>query len=232
LTGDQNMIEVNATIHYRLKRPDDFLFRQADGETTVRTAAESAMESVIASTGLDSILTTDREELETRIRTMLQIRLEKYTTGVEVYQVKLLDVHPSVEVVEAFREVSGAFEEKNRLINEAEGYRNEQVALARGNAQARLRAARGESLGRVNRATGDAARFTLTEAEARNAQAITETRMYLETMEQILPGRKKLVVDATRGRRHLMMVDDGVQIGPAILSAPRPAVREQEQERD
>jgi Cu+-exporting ATPase len=232
LTGDQNMIEVNATIHYRLKRPDDFLFRQADGETTVRTAAESAMESVIASTGLDSILTTDRDELETRIRTLLQIRLEKYTTGVEVLQVKLLDVHPSVEVVEAFRAVSGAFEEKNRLINEAEGYRNEQVALARGNAQARLRAARGESLGRVNRATGDAARFTLTEAEARNAQAITETRMYLETMEQILPGRKKLVVDATRGRRHLMMVDDAVQIGPVILSPPRPAVREQEQERD
>jgi regulator of protease activity HflC (stomatin/prohibitin superfamily) len=109
-------------------------------------------------------------------------------------------------------------------VNEAEGYRNEQVALARGNAQARLAVARGYSAGKKNRSAGDAGRFLSAEAAFRAAPGTTETRLYLETMEQVLPGRKKIIVDTSRGRRHLVLVEDGVEIGPAaapLVAAPR-----------
>ena len=108
----------------------------------------------------------------------------------------------------------GAFEEKNRLINEAEGYRNEQVALARGNAKAQVQNANAYTLGRINRAEGDASRFTQEEQAFRTAPGPTETRLYLETMEQVLPGKKKLIVDSGKGRRHLLLLEDGVEIAP------------------
>jgi regulator of protease activity HflC (stomatin/prohibitin superfamily) len=134
-----------------------------------------------------------------------------------VLKVKLQEVHPSLEVVDAFRDVSGAYEEKNRLINEAEGYRNEQVALARGNAKARLQNANAYSLGRVNRANGDAGHFSMWEQSFRAQPGVNETRLYLETMEQVLPGRKKLIVDTKNGRRHLVLLDDGVEIAPPAM---------------
>ena len=234
VAGDQNMMEVNAVFHYRLRRPDDFLFRHLDGETTVRVAAESALQSVITTTPLDEALTDGRRGVERRARLELQRRLDRYQAGVEVLQVKLLDVHPSLEVVDAFRDVSGAFEEKNRLVNVAEGYRNEQVALARGNGLARLETARGYSAGRKNRAAGDASRFVLAEAAFRAAPATNETRMYLETIEQVLPGRRKMIIDSAKGRRHLLLVEDGIEIGPATapLLAPPPRRAPVEEERE
>jgi modulator of FtsH protease HflK len=226
LTGDQNMIELTATVHYNLSRPDDFIFKQLDGDTTVRTVAESVLQMLATQTPLDDILTTGRKAMEARAGTQMQQRLDRYGAGIRVLQVKLQDVHPSLEVVDAFREVSGAYEEKNRLINEAEGYRNEQIALARGNAQARLQNANAYTLGRVNRASGDAGHFTLWEQTFRAAPNVNETRLYLETMEQVLPGRKKLIVDTGKGRRHLVLLDDGVEISPPsimpVVTQPRP----------
>jgi len=154
LAGDQNMMEVNAAVHYRLKRPDDFVFRQLDGDGTVRTATEGVLQSVNSTTSLDELLTTGRVAVEGRVKRELQQRLDRYSAGVEIIGVRLLDVHPSLEVVDAFRDVSGAYEEKNRMINEAEGYRGEQIALARGNGQARLLNAEAYSLGRKNRSEG------------------------------------------------------------------------------
>lgn len=223
LTGDQNMIEVNAAVHYRLAHPDDWIFRLLDGESTVRAVAESALHSVTTTASLDAILTEGRREIEERVKRSMQATLDRYGSGVEVLSVRMLDVHPSQEVVDAFREVSGAMEEKNRLINEAEGYRNEQVALARGNARARVETAQGYSMGKKNRARGDADRFTSWEAAYRTGQGVTETRLYLETMEQVLPGRRKMIVDASRNRRHLMLLEDGIEIGPAVAPAPAPA---------
>jgi HflK protein len=231
LTGDQNMVEVNATVHYRLVRPDEFLFGLADGEATLRVAAESAMNSVLTTTTLDNAFTVGRTQLEQEVRKQIQARLDRYKAGVEILQVRLLDVHPSTEVVDAFRDVSGAFEEKNRLINEAEGYRNEQVALARGNAQARLLEAQAYSLKRRNESDGDAGRFVQFEAAYRTAPGPTETRLYLEAMEQVLPGKRKLIVDASKGRRHLLLLEDGVEIAPPampLITAPNRPPREEE----
>ncbi len=230
LTGDQNMIELNATVHYNLARPDDFLFRQLDGDLTVRTAAESVLQTITTETPLDEILTTGRAALEAHALKDLQVRLDRYGAGVKVLRVKLQDVHPSLEVVDAFREVSGAYEEKNRLINEAEGYRNEQVALARGNGQAQMQNAQAYTLGRTNRAAGDAARFTQWERQFRLAPGPNETRLYLDTIDIVLPGRKKLIIDSGKGRRHLLMIEDGVELGaPTVpLVAPKPAIPREE----
>ena len=214
LTGDQNMIELNATVHYELDHPDAFLFRQLDGDATIREAAESVIHNITSTTALDEVLTTGRRTIEQNALVALQHRMDKYDAGIRVLRVKLEDVHPSLEVVDAFRDVSAAFEEKNRMINEAEGYRNEQVALARGSAQAQLQNAQAYSMGRTNRASGDASRFRQEEQAFRTAPGPTETRLYLETMEEILPGKKKLIVDAGKGRRHLLLLEDGVEIAP------------------
>lgn len=224
------MIEVTATVHYRLSRPDDYLFGLLDGDSTVRVTGESAIHSVITTTGLDDVLTRGRRAIEERIRKEMQARLDRYKSGIEVLAVKLLDVHPSLEVVDAFRAVSGAFEEKNRLIDEAEGYRNEQVALARGNAQASLLEAQGYSTGRRNRSLGDAMRFTERESAFRSAPGPTELRLYLETMEQVLPGRRKMIVDAAKGRRNLMLIEDGVEIAAPVMPFVAPNRPPEEQE--
>jgi Cu+-exporting ATPase len=237
LSGDQNMIELNGVVHYSIVRPDDYIFRLLDSDGTVRAAAESVVQWVVTNTPLDPLLTTGRRAIEERARVELQRRLDLYGAGVRVLHVKLQDVHPSVEVVDAFREVAGAWEERSRLINVAEGYRNEQVALARGQGEANVRTAQAYSLARVNRATGDASRFVQAEQAYRAAPGPTETRLYLETMEQILPGRQKLIIDSRGGRRNLMLLEDGVAIappGPALQTPPQRAfpVPREESEND
>ena len=222
LSGDQNMIELTAVVHFRLEKPDDYLFRHVDPDDTIRAAAQSALRTIVNQTALDPMLTTERRRLETDVETELQATMERYQTGAEILHVRIQDVHPSVEVVDAFREVSGALEEKNRMINEAEGYRNEQVALARGRAEAETAFAEGYKAGRVNRAAGDASRFTQVENEHRRNPGPTATRLYLETMEEILPRRKKLILDSRGGKRTLYSIEDGVMLAPAGASMAQP----------
>jgi Cu+-exporting ATPase len=221
LTGDQNLIELNATVHYVPERPDDFLFRQLDADTAVRAAGESVIQSVVTSSSLDDVLILRRRQIEERARTELELRLSNYRAGIRVLQVKLEDVHPSLEVVDAFRQVSDAFEEKNRLVNEAEGYRNEQLALARGNGTALLQNGRAYSAGRKLRAEGDAARFERAEQAFRVAEQATALRLYLETIEAVLPGRKKLIIDRSQGRRHLLLLQDGIALPDGIRPLPQ-----------
>ena len=223
LSGDQNMVEMTAVVHYDLERPDDYLFQQADPEMTIRVAAESVLHALVNSTPLDDLLTTKRQVLEQRATSELQQRMERYQTGARILLVRFQDVHPSVEVVDAFREVAGALEEKSRLINEAEGYRNEQVALARGRAEARVRDAEAYRIGRATRAEGDAARFVQLESAWRRAPGPNASRLYLETMEEILPGRRKLILDSkSGGRRALYSIEDGVLVAPPGASMTQP----------
>ena len=202
----------------------NFCCASSTAKATVRTAAEGALTSIVTTTSLDDMLTTGRKLVEARVKRELQARLDRYAAGVEVLHVQLLDVHPSLEVVDAFREVSGAYEEKNRMINEAEGYRNEQIALARGNAKAadrgrrRLLARQEEPLRRRCEPV-PGARIRHIAA----SPGLTETRLYLETMEQVLPGKRKMIIDSSNGRRHLILLEDGVEIAPpgAALLAPK-----------
>jgi HflK protein len=214
LTGDQNMIELNASVHYDVPHADAFLFRQLDGDATVRAAAEWVIHGIASATPLDSLLTTGRQAVEAQAQAELQRLMDRYETGARVIRVKLEEVHPSSDVVDAFRDVSAAFEEKNRAIDEAQGYRNEQIALARGTARALMENARAYALARINRPDGDASRFASGEQAYRTAPGVTQTRLYLEAMEQVLPGKRKLIVDSGKGRRHLLLLEDGVEIAP------------------
>jgi len=208
LTGDQNMVTLNAVVHYAIDRAGDYLFRNVDPEAAMRASAESAIRATIGTSELDVALTTGREALEARAKQEIQRRLDRSGPGLRVLSVRLQDVHPPLEVVDAFRDVSSSFEEKNRKVNEAEAYRNQQVALARGQAASRLEEALGYRVARANRATGDADRFTQAEAAYRIAPGPTETRLFLETMEEVLPGRSKLILDSSgKGRRAIMTVD-------------------------
>ena len=214
LTGDQNMIEVNAVVHYQMSRPDDFLFRQLDGETTVRTAAESALQTTVSTAPLDDVLTTGRQEIESRVMAACRAKLDRYGAGVRVVRVKLLDVHPSLEVVDAFREVSGAFEEKNRLINEAEGYRNEQVALARGNAEARLKTAEGYKASRMLRADGDGSRFDLAESAFNTAPAIHQVAALSGNHGTGAARQEETDPGFVERAAPFLLLEDGVEVAP------------------
>jgi HflK protein len=235
LAGDQNMVTVNAVVHYAIGQLGDYLFRVAEPEAAMRAAAESAIRAALGTSELDVALTTDRAGLETRAKAAIQERLDRSGPGLRVLSVRLQDVHPPLEVVAAFRDVSSAFEEKNRMVNEAEAYRNQQVAVARGQAASRLEEALGYRFGRANRASGDAGRFTQTEAAYRTAPGPTETRLFLETMEQVLPGRTKLILDsAGNGRRAIMTVDtQGLKLllpelnGAASDAGPRVVPKEE-----
>jgi membrane protease subunit HflK len=219
LTGDQNMVEMSVTVHYRLRRPEEYLYGHSDPEAALRAAAESVIHHATNGQSIDALLTTGRNAVERAAHLDLQRLLDRYRIGVEVLQLRLLDVHPSLEVVSAFRDVAGASEEKSRVMNEAEGYRNERVALARGNSEALLQTAQAHSMGRKNRSHGDASRFVQTEQAFRAAAGPNHTRLYLETLEQVLPGKRKVIVDSSRGRRHLVLLDDGVVLPPSALAS-------------
>ena len=222
LTGDQNMIEMTAVVHYDIDRPDEYLFQHVDAEQAIRAASEAALRSVVNTVTLDALLTTGRHDAEQLAAKELGARLDSYRTGVRVLHVRFQDMHPSVEVVDAFREVAGALEEKSRMINEAEGYANEQVALARGQGAAMVQEAKGYRASRSDRAGGDASRFSQLESAYRAAPSSTSTRLYLEAMEEILPGRKKLIIDSQGGRRTLWTVDDGVLLAPSGAQIQQP----------
>jgi HflK protein len=220
LTGDENLIEVNAVVQYSVGSADKFLFSTTDPDNLIRVAAESALRLLIGQNTLDAALTTGRAQIERDAKSLLQARLDEYDSGLRVVAVQLQDAHPSVEVVDAFRNVSSAFEEKSKLINEAESYRNEQLALARGEALARLADAAGYTANRANRAEGDAERFKQALEAFRRSPNVTEPRLYLETIEQVLAGKKKMIVDAPKfGRRQMLFIDpQGLPIDPGRLA--------------
>jgi Cu+-exporting ATPase len=220
LTGDENLIEVNTVIQYSISSPEKYLFSSTDPSNLVRVAAESGLRHLIGQSSLESVLTTDREKIQSLLKDQIQNNLNSYESGVNIVAVQLQDVHPSIEVVDSFRNVSSAFEEKSKLINEAEAYRNEQLALAGGQALARLAEAAGYTANRSNRAAGDAGRFNLAVEAFKLSPNVTETRLYLETIEQVLAGKKKLIIDSSKfGKRQVLFVDpQGSLIDPARIA--------------
>ena len=194
LTGDENIVDAELIVQYKIKEPIDYLFNFIGPELTLREASEASLRTVIGRHNIDEALTSGKFMIQEETKELLQITLDKYETGVIVVAVQLQDVSPPKQVIDAFKDVASAKEDKNRMINEAEGYRNDVIPKARGEAQAMIREAEGFRESRIKRAEGDVAKFKAIVKEYVKAKDVTKERLYLEAMEEILPGIDKYIV--------------------------------------
>ena len=194
LTGDENIVDAEMIVQYKIKDPVKYLFNIVEPELTVREAAEASLRTVVGRNKIDETLTTGKFTIQEETKDQVQSILDKYESGIHIVAVQLQDVSPPKEVIGAFKDVASAKEDKNRMINQAEGYRNDVIPKARGEAEAMIRDAEGFKESRVKRAEGDATKFTTILKEYKKAKSITEKRLYLETMEKVLPGIDKIIV--------------------------------------
>ena len=228
ITGDENLVEVNAVVQYDIENPARFVFAARDPQLLMRAVSERSLRWVLSRRSLDEILTTQRSEIEAVWHEELDGKLAGYDTGLGLLSVRLQDVHPPVEVVEAFRDVASALEEKSTLINQAESYAREQLPLARGQASAQLLSAEAYSEARIERSRGDSARFSQREQAYRSARAVTSLRLYLETVEEVLPNKTKYIADSegTGRRRFLFLNSEDLDMVNLMGQAVDPRSRE------
>ncbi len=194
LTGDENIVDAEMIVQYKIKDPQAYLFNFVKPAITVREAAEASLRTTIGQHKIDEALTDGKFIIQEETKDLLQTILDNYETGIHVVAVQLQAVGPPRQVVAAFKDVASAKEDKNRMINQAEGYRNDVIPKARGEGQAQIANAQGYMEARIKRAEGDATKFAAILKEYRKAKGVTETRLYLETMEQILPQIQKYIV--------------------------------------
>ena len=217
LTGDLNVAVVEWIVQYKVKDPYKYLFKVRNldsatrrGETTTfRDMNEAVMREVVGDHSVNEVLTVGREKIQVDAKVLLQELCDKYETGLEVLQIVLQDVNPPDPVKPAFNEVNQAIQEKERLINEAWADYNQTVPNARGEAERVVRAAEGYALERVNNARGDVARFVNIYDEYRKAPDVTRKRLYLETLNEVLPktGRKLIIDSSMKGLLPLLNLD-------------------------
>jgi membrane protease subunit HflK len=194
LTGDENIVDAELIVQYRIKEPENYLFKIVEPELTVREASEASLRTIVGMNNIDETLTTGKFRIQEEAKKQIQAILDKYKSGIQVVAAQLQDVSPPKQVIAAFKDVASAKEDKNRLINQAEGYRNDVIPKARGEAEAMIRGAEGFKESRIKRAEGDVAKFNTVLKEYRKAKDITRERLYLETMEKVLPGVEKVIV--------------------------------------
>ncbi len=196
LTGDLNAAEVEWIVQYRIKDPYQYLFKVRNADQTFRDLNEAVMREIVGDRTVNEVITIGRQEISNAMQVKLQTLCDQYETGIKVEQVVLQDVNPPDEVKPSFNEVNEAEQEKEKLINQALSEYNKVIPKAKGEALRQIEEARGYALERINKAKGDAARFTALFNEYRKAKEVTRQRIYLETMNEILPKvGKKLIVD-------------------------------------
>jgi membrane protease subunit HflK len=197
LTGDENIVDVDFGVQWRIKDAKAFLFNVRDlvGENTVKMAAESAMREVIGVSKINDILASQRNKIELAAKELLQKMLDSYEMGVEVIRLQMLRVEPPPEVIDAYRDVQSAKADKESTINKADSYRNDILPRARGEAAKIVKGAEAYRDQIVAKATGDASKLTAVLNEYRKTKDIAKRKLYLETMEEILEGMNKVIVD-------------------------------------
>ncbi len=195
LTGDENIIDIDFVVRWRIREAPDFLFNTRNPEVTIKSAAESVMREVIGRTPIQPALTEARGQIETQVAQGTQAIMDQYGAGVAITQVQLQKVDPPQAVIEAFRDVQRAAADRERLQNEAQAYRNDIIPRARGEAERMIQEAQGFRDSQEVRARGEATRFVAVLQAYQQAQDITMRRLYLETMEEILRNNPKVIVD-------------------------------------
>ena len=200
LTGDENIVDIEFVVFWRIKDAAEYLFNIQNPDTTVKEVAESAMREVVGQSKIQPILTQERQKTEQAVLQLMQRTLDSYGAGIRIDQVQLQKVDPPAEVIDAFRDVQAARADKERLQNEAYGYANKVVPEARGEAERTLQAAEGYKQQVTNDATGQTARFLQVYDQYKKAPDVTRKRMYLETMERVLAGTDKIILDSKGGQ--------------------------------
>ena len=196
LTGDLNILDVRWIVQFKVKDAIKLLFKTRDPVDNVRDISEVVMRQLVGDYRVDEVLTTKREEINDLAQLKMQEILDYYETGIQVVTVKLQDVNPPDEVKPAFNEVNEAKQEKERMINQAWEAYNKAIPRARGEAEKVIREAEGYQLDKINRARGEAERFLDTWAEYKKVPEITQKRLYLETMMDVLPrAKEKYIID-------------------------------------
>ena len=209
VTGDLNAALVEWVVQYRISDPVKFLFDVREPRGTLRDVSESVMREVVGDRTVDEVITIGRQEIETEALTQMQALSTKYAMGISIDQVQLKNINPPEPVRESFNEVNQAQQEKEKLINEARRDYNKVIPLAEGEKDQRIREADGYRLKRINEAEGDVARFGALLAEYSKAPEVTRRRIYIETLQDVMPGiRAKIIVDErTRSILPLLNLD-------------------------
>lgn len=201
LTGDENIVDVQFIVQFQINDPVDYLFNvtkntDRDQNWTVKSAAEAAMREVIGYNKIDNALTKGKLQIQNECRVLLQQILDGYKAGIRVVAVQMQNVHPPKEVIDAFKDVASAREDRSRIINEAEAYRNDLLPKARGLAAEIINKAEGFKQTTVKQAEGEAQRFLAVLKEYNKAKNITQKRLYLEALEEIFsnPSMEKIIL--------------------------------------
>ncbi len=195
LTGDRNIVDIKFVVQWQIDEADKFLFNLRNPYLTVRNAAESAMREVIGQTPLAEANTQGRERIAQQTKNLLQEIMDSYHSGIRIVNLNVQSVEPPARVIEAFKDVLSASQDKERAINEAEAYRNDILPKARGLAEKDIQEAIAYRAQVVNEAQGKSDRFNALYKEYRLAPEVTKTRLYLDTMEQVMQDSRKVVVD-------------------------------------
>lgn len=195
LTTDENILDIDFQVVWNINDPAKFLFNLRDGEDTVRAVAESAMREIVAGSELAPLLNRDRGATALRAQELVQSTLDSYESGINVIRVNLNKADPPREVIDAFRDVQAAEQERDRLERQADAYANRVLAGARGEAAQLLEQAEGYRARVVNEAEGEASRFTAVLGEYQQAPEVTRRRLYIETLEKVLGDVDKIILD-------------------------------------
>ena len=206
LTGDENIVNAQFIVQYRIDDPIAYLFNINNQTETVRVATEAAMREVIGKNDIDTVLTSGKNKVQHDCENRLQEILNSYKAGVTIVAVQLQDVHPPKQVIQSFQDVASAKENKIRMINEAEGYSNEILPKAHGKASQMTNQAQAYKAELVNRATGEANRFLANLKAYKVDPDITRTRMKLEMMEGVLGDIDKIIIDPKVSRSLLPLL--------------------------
>ena len=199
LTGDENIVDINYSVFWVIKDASKFIFNIQDPINTIKVVAETAMREIIARKKIQVILTQGRAEIENETQKIMQQILDSYNAGVEITQVQAQKSDPPAQVIDSFRDVQAAKADKERSQNEAQAYANDIIPRARGEAAKIIQDAEAYKREVVAQAEGEASRFIAIYNEYAKAKVVTQERMYLETMEKVLSGVNKIIIDKQSG---------------------------------
>lgn len=233
LTGDENLIDLDFALQYRVIEPENFLFNVRLPETSLGHAADSAIREIVGTNNMDFILEIGRGQVASDARTLTQEIVDRYESGIEVTSFNLQDVKPPSQVQEAFDDVVMAREDQIRFANEAQAYANQVVPEARGQAARILEQAEGYREATIAQATGEADRFVAVYEEYALAPEVTRQRLYLETLETVFGRSSKVLMDLSSGNNMIYLPLDKITDGNPALKAPPPMMTpEQQQQAD